>query len=545
MNKTLGRNLTFKSRVLEFVETKPQYVLYLSIAIYTVVFSYFTVIKHFAFETYAGDLGIYEQSLWSTLRYGLFFYNTPELGVHFGYHFAPIFFLLLPVYSVYPSPLTLLVLQSFFLALGAIPVFWLARDELESSRGGLVFVFLYLLYPPLQGVNWYDFHPECLAPFLLIAAFYYFRKEKFVRYFVLITLAMMCKELIPFIIVFMGIYGFWINRKKIVNLLVFNPKGFLKDKGILSSLLTIFAGCVWYVLSGIIMNMYRITPYNPYKSWFYLGGSLVDILTTAITSPLYVLQLAFTPFYSKVIYLIVLFGPLAFLSFLNPPSLLISLPWLGPSLVSLLPNHFQPVGTQYPALLVPFIFISAVYGSKFITPVVRSLALKTFSNNPIMNRIMKNKFVRRKALYAANNPLEMTLILLLVFSIIFCIGWSPLGTFPKVTFHDQALKMIVYTIPPYSSVATQNEIFPHIAHNLNAYPVYHPYIEYDYILADKTSIFYYLPPIFGQYSSPVPPLAFSSVVPELISNGTYGILISVDGIMLLKRGYTGPALINL
>lgn len=542
---TLKKILMFRRRFLEFVENRTQHILYLSVAIYTLVFSYLTIIKYFAFETYAGDLGIFEQSLWSTLKYGLFFYNTPELGVHFRIHFDPILYLILPVYSIYPSPLTLLVLQSFFLSLGAIPIFWLARDELEGKKAGLVFAILYLLYPPLQGVNWYDFHPESLVPLLLIAAFYYLKKEKFTIYFILIILAMMCKEIVTLIVVFIGIYGIWLNRNKILQISILGLKGLLTDKSIVASLLTIAAGTVWYILAGRIISSLSTSPYNPFKTWFYLGGSITDILISVLTRPLYILQLAFTPFYSKIFYLVVLLGPLAFLSLLNPPSLFISLPWLAPSLLSLNPNHYLPVGTQYPALLIPFIFVSAVYGAKTITPWLGKLATNMLSKNSRAAKIIKNRHIKKKLLYVANRPLTATISLLMICSIIFFLSWSPLGGLPEVTFHDQVLEMVVHTIPPYSTVATQNEIFPHMSHNLNAYPVYHPILEYEYILVDKTSIFYYLPPIFGQYGSPVPPVAYSLVVPELIKNGTYGILISIDGIMLLKRGYTETPLINL
>jgi len=531
--------------LLEFVENEPKYFLYPFVAVYTAVFSYFTVVKHFAFETYAGDLGIFEQSLWSTLRYGLYFYNTPELGPHFGIHFDPILYLFLIPYSIYPSPVTLLVLQSLLLPLGAIPLFWLARDELQSNRAGLAFATVYLLYPPLHGVNWYDFHPECLVPLLLIAAFYYFKKGNFIIYFILIILAMMCKEIVPLIVVFMGLYGIWMNRRKIWELLTSNPKGLLMDRSIVSSLITICVGAAWYIAAGrVIASLSDTATYNPFTTWFYLGGSMFEIMTSVVFRPLYTLQIAFTPFWGKVVYLLVLFGPLAFMSFLNPPTLLISLPWLAPSILSLLPNHYQPVGTQYPALLIPFIFISAIYGVKTVIPAVKKLALM-FSIRFGASRIMKSKYAYNKMDIVISRPIEAVLVLLLVCGVTFSIIWSPLGTFPGVTFHDKALEMVVYTIPPYSSVATQNEIFPHLSHNLKAYPVYHPILEYDYILVDKTSIFYYLPPLYGQYRSPVPPLAYSSVVPELIENGTYGVLISVNGIMLLKRGYAGPPLVNL
>ena len=74
---------------------------YLLIAVYTIVFSYFTILKYCAFRSYAWDLGINNQALWTTLNQGKLLYYTPELyfnpsGAFFGLHFSPILFLILP-----------------------------------------------------------------------------------------------------------------------------------------------------------------------------------------------------------------------------------------------------------------------------------------------------------------------------------------------------------------------------------------------------------------------------------------------------------------
>jgi len=56
--------------------------LILSIAlslIYTLIFSYVTVLKYYAFETYGWDLGIFMQILWNTVH-GKPFYYTYELS---------------------------------------------------------------------------------------------------------------------------------------------------------------------------------------------------------------------------------------------------------------------------------------------------------------------------------------------------------------------------------------------------------------------------------------------------------------------------------
>jgi hypothetical protein len=110
--KFLGRDLS-------------EIIVIMAIMCYTFGLSYYSILKFNAFNAYAWDLGIFNQSLWTTLHTDKFLFSTVELfinpsGVFFGTHFSPILFLVLPIYSLFPSPETLLVFQSFILVLGAI-----------------------------------------------------------------------------------------------------------------------------------------------------------------------------------------------------------------------------------------------------------------------------------------------------------------------------------------------------------------------------------------------------------------------------------------
>ncbi|MBS7251878.1 MAG: DUF2079 domain-containing protein [Candidatus Freyarchaeota archaeon] len=530
---------------LEFAEKRATGILVVTLIVYTLVFSYFTVLKYYTFDTFAGDLGIFEQSLWSTLQYGFFLYNTPELGAHFKTHFDPILLLLLPAYSVYPSPLTLLVLQSFFISLGAVPIFYFAADTFRSRNVALLFVTLYLLYPPLQGVNWYDFHPECLVPFFLGAAFYLFRKRRYFSFFLLIVLGMMCKETVTLIVFFMGLYGLWINRRKILAYSVLAPKELVRDGGIVFSILTLGMSALWYLLASKIIESYSVTGQAYYFFWGYLGVGLLGIIRNIILNPFYALQLAFTPFQAKTFYLLVLFAPLAFLSFMNPPSLLIATPWLTASMLSLIPNYYLPVGTQYPALIIPFIFASAIYGAKNIESIIKTLTQKITKNRFTKSVLLNNR--RRlllKTITLPKNSLKITFIMLLIVGLSCGVAWTPLRLAKEITPHDRILESVVRLIPPYFLVSTQNDIFPHLSHNLNAYPVYYPEIEFEYILVDTTTVWYYVEPLnYGNW--PNPPKSFSSVVPKLLESKEYGLIVAIDGIMLLKRGYNGTPLLNI
>ena len=143
---TKGKGFLQKLRAI-----KPQHLVWIFIISYTIFFSWYSILKHYAFLTTAFDLGIFDQALWSTLH-GKFLYTTlhgEEASVTFAHHFQPILLLILPIYAVYQSPETLLVLQSFFLALGALPIYWIARKKL-NELAGLVFSASYLLYPALH-----------------------------------------------------------------------------------------------------------------------------------------------------------------------------------------------------------------------------------------------------------------------------------------------------------------------------------------------------------------------------------------------------------
>src|SRR2546428_14171616 len=79
-----------------------------------------------------------------------------------GDHFAPLLLVLMPFYFAFPHPETLLVTQTFALALGAWPVYLLAR--LKLPRGyALAWVAVYFLFVPLAYINLYDFHEVWLS----------------------------------------------------------------------------------------------------------------------------------------------------------------------------------------------------------------------------------------------------------------------------------------------------------------------------------------------------------------------------------------------
>ena len=79
----------------------------------------------------------------------------------------------MPLYWLWANVNVLLVVQTVALALGALPVSWLAYARLRSNVAAVVLPLVYLLYPALQAANMFDFHAFTLSAPLLLFAFYF------------------------------------------------------------------------------------------------------------------------------------------------------------------------------------------------------------------------------------------------------------------------------------------------------------------------------------------------------------------------------------
>jgi uncharacterized membrane protein len=450
---------------------RSEIVVILAILGYTLVFSYFTILKFTAFSTYAWDLGIFDQSFWSTAHAGKFFFSTVEQfispsGSFFGTHFSPVLFLVLPFYYVASSPQTLLVSQSLILALGAIPLYFFAKNVLKSKTMAVVFSLVYLIYPPLQGINWFDFHAQAFLPVFFFSAFYFLYKEKWPQYFLFIFLSLAVAENVPITVVFIGLYCLWRFRRSIFQAV----KSYrLTEPKLLVPVVTIVFALVWSFLVGWYRQVYY--PVNPdftqlYKAvdnWSVLGLqglSPAEALKDPNALPFFIIthpDRAFTAFITdfplKFLYLMLLFGPIIFLS-IRSSIAVISLAWLVPALFSNYSPYYT-IGDQFPAYIVAFLFMAAVEG-------VRK------NSRPIQ--------LPNLASYAK---------LLLLGSILFTIAVSPLSPamsaiqgnspyfsvyhVPTVTRHDRIEQQIADLVPTGASILTINNIFPHFSSRLDAY----------------------------------------------------------------------------
>ena len=513
----------FLGSLTERIEKDGDKLIFVPIIIYITIFSAYTCYQHYVFKTYAWDLGILTQSLWTTLNSGKILYSTLEVpygnpsGNFIGVHFSPILFLLLPIYRLFQSPQTLLVFQSFILAIAALPLYWLARDKLDSKLYGIAFATAYLLNPALHGVNTFDFHLEIFTPAFLLFAFYYLEKGKWFKALPFIILELMTLEFAPILVFFLGLYFLLKHMREY--------RSAEKSRVAWAKRLIVPTAIMLISILSLYLAFYTIATVNPlkiggpYRTWGYWGNNVSEVVSNIVRNPTDAIIVLLTPI-EKSYFLIFLFSSVLLLPILAPPELMMAVPWLLASLFTDYQPYYSPV-YQYTVLALGQLYIAAIFGFK-----------KLFSSK---NQKEDKRSSRSK-----------TIALLLIVNAFLFLAISPLGI-PAFTarslrpysisteaglHHVNELNRILDLVPPDASIATIQDIFPHVCQRLHAYFLKWP-LDYkvEYILIDVKS-----PTFTWNVQGDAPDI----ITVRLLKNKTYGILASSDGILLLQRGYVGP-----
>jgi uncharacterized membrane protein len=473
------------------------FILFLIALVYVTVVSSVAISRHYAFRTNAWDLSIYSQSLYSTLNHGKLLYYSCELpgnpsGSLFGIHFSPFLFLLLPIYAIYQNPITLLILRPVAISLGLIPLYWILREQHPNRRLLTFFIaIVYVVYPPINA-SVSNFDVEAFLPALFLFAMYYLKKGKLLNAYVFVVLALMVNEFVPLIIMSMAVYFSLLHRKEIIRGL--RSKKITKNA--IFAILLLLTGLFWFMLSGAVITHFNPNALSTKWEWGEFGTSPGEIVTNALTNPAKTIGVLFRDGQNKFLYITSLFGPLVFLSFLDPLTLIMSLPWLAASLLSINPLYYA-IGTQYPAFVSAFIFVAAINGIKKLGDI-------------------GNRDMLRKIGYLMSVTLVISILLL------------PTSGGFSVTQADETTRIALNEIPSTASVSVMPEIHPHLCNRLEVYPYFNNGV--DYVLVNIYSWWYTV-------ELPRP----AHVAPRWCNaeiGDEYGIVINANGILLYKKGYT-------
>jgi len=499
----------FKAKVIHLIGAlRPKIPLIVLISIYVVILSAFSVERYNCYLTGGFDLGVFNQAFWTTLH-GKLFYETPDLpltpsGSFLGVHFAPLLFLLLPIYALHPSPITLLVLQTVFIGLGAIPIYLISDEVLKSRGKSLAFASLYLSYPTIHSLNIYDFHIQAFLPFFLLSSYYCYLKRRWTPYWIFIVFSLITIDFAPVLIAVMSLANILSNKDETLKVIHGKLRKLEKHTVIaILSLLVSIASFLLILQTGILLSGKTNTVEGILSS--FLASNWIEAFSRGYN--------CFLQFWLFQI------SNLLFFPLFEPILLLMIVPWFLVTILNCDAMVHFALGYQHGrAFVAPFLFIASIYGTKRLLHKNRGDWRLAFAVMFLLS-----------ALISPLNPVTENNMLGIAYE-----------GYPRRTSHTAVLDQVLLLIPENASVYTVNNLFPQLSNRDNIYLYLPDEVDIDYVLADTKSRWY-------NYKIRMYPPNFRSNMaenlPNLMYSEDYGIVAFKDGVILLKRGYRGEILI--
>ena len=323
-----------------------------------------SVIRYKTYSAPNYDFGIF-CNMFYNMRKSFLPFTTCERDMvlsHFAIHVSPIFYVLLPLYWFFPSPVTLEIVQPVILASAVFPALLLAKKFGLSNRRTVILCFITLFHPAVVSGTNYDLHENCFLFPLLLWVFYAFETERTVLLAVMTVLTLTVKEDAAVYIVFFALYVFLGRKKQITG--SFLAAGALVYFFIALFLLTLFG-------NGVMSNRY--------ENYLPEGGTLFEVVKNVFIDPGYVFTQLFIDNKgdtgAKLLFILQMFAPLAFMPFAvkNVSELLLILPMILMNLMPVYPYQYD-IGFQYHYGVLAFlVYLSVINLSR-----MRKTSAKTF-----------------------------------------------------------------------------------------------------------------------------------------------------------------------
>lgn len=252
------------------------------------------------------DIGIFSQMFHSMKTTGLPM-TTLERGYllsHFAVHVSPIYYLLLPIYCLFPGAPTLNFLQGVILALSVIPLWKLCRSYGLSGPQGILICLVLLLAPSFSGSTSYDFHENAFLTPLILWLFYAIRKQNGIMTAAFAVLTLMVKEDSA---VYVAVIALWLMIDSALQPKAHKKWGLVAGSAMLILSIAWFLGAITYLsLHGDGVMAYR------YRNLMFDGsGSLLTVVKAVLLSPMKVLYECVEK--DKLKYILLTMGTLLFL----------------------------------------------------------------------------------------------------------------------------------------------------------------------------------------------------------------------------------------
>ena len=367
-----------------------------------------------------------------------------QLLSHFAVHISPIYYLILPFYWLFPSPLTLQIAQAVIVASGILPLYRLARHFKLSPTVTAVLGVLYAAYPPLTTGCFYDIHENCFLAPLLLWVFALYEEQRY-RWMILpACLVLATKEDAAVYLAFFAMYLLFSRRD--------GKRG----------LPLMLAAAVYFAVAVVLLELYgQGAMFGRYTALLTTEKDTGGLLGTLLRDPAFFLtQIADgKTVLQKLQWLLELLLPLGLLLWM-PRGKYSRLWLLAPLLLNLLTQYRYMFhsGFQYSFGSIAFLFY---------------LLVQNAADNP-------PHFRRNHLLFAL-----ITALLMYTMTVI------PTLTRYAVLYRENhetyaRMEALLDTVPDDASVIASTWLIPHLADRTEIYEsTYHAVPDTDYVVLDR------------------------------------------------------------
>lgn len=248
---------------------------------FVIAVSAWTVGRYKTFSTPTFDFGIFAQMFHNMKETGAPMTTVERDGLlsHFAVHVSPIYYLMLPVYLLFPSPVTLQILQPVILASAVIPLWLIGKRHGMSQLLRTLLCALLLILPVTAGGNYYDLHENCFLLPLLLWLMYAVDRRSTVLTVIFALLTLCVKEDAA---VYVAIVGLYVLLRALSDCPREHKKELWLGIGLLIGALCWFMVVTWYLRTygdGVMTNRYRNFNYDG-------SDSLIAVIKATLMCPM-------------------------------------------------------------------------------------------------------------------------------------------------------------------------------------------------------------------------------------------------------------------
>ncbi|MDQ3928524.1 MAG: DUF2079 domain-containing protein, partial [Chloroflexota bacterium] len=413
------------------------------------------VASYYKYETFGQgyDQVDYEQGIWNTLQGRVMEDSRFNFtGSVFGMDWMPMLLFFVPVYALVPSPHVLFLLQIIGSALGAVPLYWLARDRLGVRLAAVGAAVSYLLYPTLLHTALNPFQVRLFALTLLLFGFYFYERGNWQLFLACALMSMLARTDVALVVAMFGLYGLLTRRKwhfvvppVIVGLGYFALSTFVITPSFA------YPGALTPPAPGTQLDMScwpcGMSPQLAYYA--HLGRTGPEILQFVLLHPLDAFNKAVIGpglLGPKLMYLLNLLVPIGFLPLFAPRPVVLGLPVIALNLLSLRGSQID-LESHYSLLLIPGLMAAAIYGADNL-------------------RNWYARRARREEMRADRRMLQFGGVSLAIWALLMTALYAN-PVVRVIRFHEspgrvEAANELLAMVPPDAKVAVTSKLAPHL-----------------------------------------------------------------------------------